>query len=133
MPLAPFEEKAMVRHAAHFGFFGVSVKLVKERARFVGNAFNGDGSDLFAGSDFAVKNAEAGVAEERRGIRNFQRIAQVGFVAAVFDHGFTERNPAKRRLVDFLPLENSLNTPLMTYSIALKTSSWVAKDISISS
>ena len=59
-------------------------------------------------------------------------VAQVRLVGAIFAHGLGIGN-ARPFFVTGLPSPNSSKMPVMTGSIAAKTSSWVTKLISTSS
>ena len=89
-----------IGNAAHALFLGKGVKLVKERARLVGNAGNRHRLYRLAFFGQVVINAETAVAEKVRRILQHQRIAQIRLVGTVFHHRFAERNADKRRLVN---------------------------------
>ena len=89
-----------IGNAAHALFLGKGVKLVKERARLVGNAGNRHRLYRLAFFGQVVINAETAVAEKVRRILQHQRIAQIRLVGTVFHHCFAERNADKRRLVN---------------------------------
>ena len=85
----------------------------------------------------AGEHAEAAAAEVRRDVLHLDRVAQVGLVGAVLGDGGAvgdAREGARgHRAILPLTLANSSNTPRMTGSMALNTSSWVTKLISRSS
>ena len=74
---------------------------VKEFAGSVGAPFDGDGFDHPALFDHAGERFESAGAENFGCILHDERVAQIGFIGAVFIHRFEIRNAFVRRGIDF--------------------------------